>query len=640
MSVDETQPDGLEGSSQVPDGQQQPLQDGGTVQEGGDTTIPSADDGPLSADGASLPADDVPLPVDDAALPIDEASLPADAEHPTIPEPTTEPFAEAELSVEVEPPPEAPPAPQAFRYDEKYYQPVSAESPTGTAVEFYHFAEMDQDLAWPVNDFGRPDPDERPNFRAVREKALGFLDGSKEIPATRDVRPMLALAIAEAGDKGPVGFAKALDLFVSTSMSHWEAIHPQKEDDDDDELMTRMEEIRKYLNPTVISLAVESVGIARSPRVGDLTTRTFGIATTKVSPREGEFAPNAEALTTLLSEEDDVRTSIGEALAAYRSATEQLRTFEAFLESHPDVDPVDLAGIAEALEKQAAFIEPFLDESGEGGTATGADAGNDGQIDAVGGVAMSSAPISGPNTLPEAMELLDDVLRFYARSGRSSPVPLGLIALRDLMAGDFNTWINQTVSSGLSEAAINLSGVDASRLSSFASGDAPAAAAPVSIDLDFSEINRAISDAEEAYYGLDVGLNELRQKLPPEEGESESTVLVSEFEALRTALDQIRATKREIEAGPTAQVDDSQSSNNALEGDAHHSRITDRSGVKVALDAVAAYFEREEPSSPAPAYLRRLRSLVDARFTDIARELMPEDGGEAKLRLEPKTNLR
>jgi len=257
-------------------------------------------------------------------------------------------------------------AASAFRYDEAYYAPLSADAVTGAEVPFYHFSDMEQALAWPVNDFGRPDPEERPNFRAVRDMAIGFLDGSKEIKATRDVRPMLALAIAEAGDNGPVGLAKALDLFVVTATTYWEQIHPQKEDDDDDELMTRMEEMRKYLTPSIFSLAVESVGIARSPHVGDLTTRTFGIASTKVSPREGEFAPNSDALTALLAEEDEARAGVTEARDAYRHAIGRLQELEGFLEQHPDVDPVDLAGVAEVLEKQVAFIEPFLGETGGG----------------------------------------------------------------------------------------------------------------------------------------------------------------------------------------------------------------------------------------------------------------------------------
>ena len=620
LSADETQPEDIGDSNQIADAQEAPPQAG------------------KQAEGGEEPA--IPVAIDDLSPERLDDSPPEGSEVSAEPELAAVPVADAEIPAEPETVEEPPLAQSAFRYDEKYYEPVSADSPTGKSVEFYHFAEMDQELVWTVNDFGRPDPAQRPNFRAIRDMACGFLDGSSDIPATRDVRPMLALAIAEAGDKGPIGFAKALDLFISTAMSHWEALHPQKEDDDDDELMTRMEEMRKYLNPAVLSLAVESVGIARSPRVGDLTTRTFAIATTKVSPREGEFAPNAEALTTLLSEEEEARAGIVEAQAAYRYAIDRLNTFEAFLEGHPDLDPVDLAAVAEALEKQVAFLDPFL--SGANGSDSSVDEAGDGggQVDSSGAMPTQSAPISGPNTLPEAMELLEDVLRFYARSGRSSPVPLGLIALRDLMAGDFNTWINQTASSGLSEAAINLSTVDASRLSSFASGDAPAAAAPVSLEIDFSEIDAAIYEAETAYHALDNGVYQLQGTLPPQEGESANTALTPEVEALRAALDKVVAAKRALGAGPKAQADDSSSPGNEPEGDARHSRITDRSGVKGALDAVAAYFEREEPSSPAPAYLRRLKSLVDARFTDIARELMPDAGGEAKLRLEPKTNLR
>lgn len=532
------------------------------------------------------------------------------------------------------------PAAMTFRYDEKYYAPLSPDAPTGAALEFYHFSEMEQEAAWPQNDFGRPDPKQRPNFRAVRDTALGFLNGTKDLKATRDIRPLLALALAEAGDKGPVGLAKALDLFITLTMEHWEAIHPGKEDEDDDEFMTRMEDMRKYMNPSVFALAVESVGIARSPRVGDLTTRTFGIAATKLSPREGEFAPNADALTALLAEEDDARASVTEAHAAYHYAIDRLRAFEAFLAEHPDVDPIDLAAVAEALEKQVVFIEPYI--GGAAPTDSIGDAAAGDTASAVTpGSAPFSAPIGGANTLDEAMELIDDILTYYARSGRSSPVPLGLIALRDLMAGDFNTWIAQTASSGLTEAAINISAVDASRLSSFTSGEIPAAVAPAAtVELDFSDFDAAFYEAETAFSALDNAVYAHQQTLPPEEGEENNTVLEQEVLAIRAALDKLYEKKGELGNQSDESDNAGESVENTAEGDGRHSRITDRNGVKQSLDAVAAYFEREEPSSPAPAYLKRLRSLVDARFTEIARELMPEEGGEAKLRLEAKTNMR
>ena len=116
--------------------------------------------------------------------------------------------------------------------------------------------------------------------------------------------------------------------------------------------------------------------------------------------------------------------------------------------------------------------------------------------------------------------------------------------------------------------------------------------------------------------------------------------MAQEVQAIRAALDKLYEKKREL-GNQSEDVDNAaETIDNQAESDGRHSRISDRNGVKQSLDAVAAYFEREEPSSPAPAYLKRLRSLVDARFTEIARELMPEEGGEAKLRLEAKTNMR
>lgn len=589
-------------------------------------------DGPLPD-----PPDAVMPPPEDAAPSEPDLSTDADAREESSAEPDGDALsdessvADGDASVPGDPV-------SSFRYDEALYVPISADAPTGAAIEFYHFSEMEQELAWPLNDFGRPDASQRPNFRAVRDMALGLLKGTKDLKPIRDVRPLLALAIAEAGDKGPVGLAKALDLFVELATTHWDAIHPQKEDEDDDELMTRMEEMRKYMNPQIVSLAVESVGIARSPRVGDLTTRTFGIAATKVSPRDGEFAPNAGALTALMAEEDEVRAGITEAHNAYMHAIDRLRAMEAFLNEHPDVDPLDCAGVADALEKQAAFLAPFVgDAAGDAGTLS-ADA--DDSADSVLASQQAAAAISGPSTLAEAMSLMDDILVFYANSGRSSPVPLGLIALRDLMAGDFNTWVTQTAPTGLSEAAINIAAIDASRLSSFASGDAPAAVAPVSVSLDFTEFDSTIYDAETAFSTISNALYQHQLGLPAEDGEEMSAVLNDELQQMRDALDKLQAARIALESQTPDAGDDAIHVDNPLQGDSRHSRITDRNGVKQALDGVAAYFEREEPSSPAPAYLRRLRSLVDARFTEIARELMPEEGGEVKLRLEPRTNLR
>ena len=543
----------------------------------------------------------------------------------------------------------AAPAASAFRHPEAaFYEPVSAEAPAGEALEFYHFAEMDQELAWPLNEFGRPDREQRPNFRAVRDAAKGFLKGTKDLKATRDVRPLLALMIAEGGDRGPAGLAEGADLAVAVCLGMWEAVHPGKEDEDDDEMMTRMEEMRKYLSPAIIGMAVEPVTIARSQRAGELSSRTFAIASNAVKPVGDEFAPPADALRMMVLDDEEVAGEVARAHAAYCHAAERLRALQAFVDENDDLDPLEAGPVADRLQEMAGWLAPFADASGAA-SAPVAEAGGEaasGEAPAAPGetaapAPRAAAPIPGPKDQDEAFALLDSVLAFYAERGRSSPVPLGLLAIRDLTERDFNAWIQSTASNGLSRAGLNLSQVDASRLSEFkgAGGGAGGGGAPA----DLSALDEPFGELDSAVDKLGYTAAKLPDPNAPAEEGAEAPPPVDPYtiEVLLEAVDKIKASfgalreaKEALSAGRA--VDAGDGGGEAAGGDAGHSRITDRGDVKMALDAIAGYFEREEPSSPAPNYLRRLRGMVDARFADIARELMEEDGGDAKLKLETR----
>lgn len=58
--------------------------------------------------------------------------------------------------------------------------------------------------------------------------------------------------------------------------------------------------------------------------------------------------------------------------------------------------------------------------------------------------------------------------------------------------------------------------------------------------------------------------------------------------------------------------------------------IGSRKDVLAALDAVCAYYERYEPSSPIPLLMRRSKRLVSMDFIDIVRDLMPEAAAQAE----------
>jgi type VI secretion system protein ImpA len=58
--------------------------------------------------------------------------------------------------------------------------------------------------------------------------------------------------------------------------------------------------------------------------------------------------------------------------------------------------------------------------------------------------------------------------------------------------------------------------------------------------------------------------------------------------------------------------------------------IGSRKDVLAALEAICAYYERNEPSSPIPLLMRRSKRLVSMSFIDIVRDLMPDAAAQAE----------
>jgi type VI secretion system protein ImpA len=58
--------------------------------------------------------------------------------------------------------------------------------------------------------------------------------------------------------------------------------------------------------------------------------------------------------------------------------------------------------------------------------------------------------------------------------------------------------------------------------------------------------------------------------------------------------------------------------------------INSREDVVWALDRICDYFQRNEPTSPVPHYLRRAQKLVAMDFLDILREMTPDGVHQAE----------
>ena len=112
----------------------------------------------------------------------------------------------------------------AFRYEEKYYAPLSAEDPADGAkpLSIIISPRWNRQATWPRNEFGRPDPEHRPNYRALRSQAL-------DIPRRRG---RLQTGQGYPGDAMPddcrgrgcrtgPDLARVLDLITANAVAYW-----------------------------------------------------------------------------------------------------------------------------------------------------------------------------------------------------------------------------------------------------------------------------------------------------------------------------------------------------------------------------------------------------------------------------------
>lgn len=489
-----------------------------------------------------------------------------------------------------------------FTAEENLYKPISTVSPAGEAVEDYHFSNLDLLAAWPEREIGGPDPTQKPSFLKLKAQALGFLENR-----TRDIRPLGRLALAETGLSGCEGLARAMDLSAHWLTEYWNEIHPQ-DLDKDEEFTERMLLLSGQYPINHFALALDDAPLFTIPGFGDASLRTLRIAKDDVAARENDVTLPLESIRQVIIQHPESAEALKKAAQALNHVKQRIADLDSFLEGKPDVYRVDgfrrsvLASLQtlcdEALVLITFFSEPHSSED------TGVESGelsktelpdstpSNGADTAI--TAAKLKPVASPTTRNDAIYLMDEIIRYYARNARSSPIPIALIALRDLMDADFNIWINKTARRGMEGAALQLSEVEAGRLSEFLNDQ------NTSYDSDTSRLD--LRDVKQALSNLENEISKI-----------EENALAEPFAALSA----------EIEALQPEMIEQSSETK---------PRIQDREGVKHALDVTAGFFAQQEPSSPAPAYLRQLKALVDASFRDIV-NIIIEDGEDPKLPL-------
>lgn len=170
-------------------------------------------------------------------------------------------------------------------------------------------------------------------------------------------------------------------------------------------------------------------------------------------------------------------------------------------------------------------------------------------------------------------------------------------------------------------AALNASGLQ--RFASESLGPEQIAAAFRDCDAEQAEACRsAVSEAQAALQGIEREVNE---RVGSERGADLGPLKQLLRHALQIVAEQV----------PSGQADDDQAAATAEPGEVASptgatpaarigGEIGNRDEVLKTLDRILTYYARHEPSSPVPVLLSRAKTLVNADFATIVRNLIPD----------------
>lgn len=492
----------------------------------------------------------------------------------------------------------------AFRLEDDFYKPVSPAEPCGANMQREEAFFDLRSLATPKP--GRYDPINNRDLPPTPPEWNRVLPAARDLlKKTRDCSVFITLAKAELAEGGLTAYAGALDCLLWHLKTFWEDMHPQGDEDDD--YWERVAALRTLGDANSFAKPLETAPLHISRMAGPVTLRTLQIASGAATAKEGELALTESALEQLIAEEN-VGPKFSEAHDAAEKAKATLEEICSFVSGQPGSEHLAAKEPIEALDKVRSLLEPFLDQPVEAAPAPEAEAEEAGEevVETV-----VRRPAAGDlKTREEAVALMRAVIAHYAGAGRSSPVPLVMARLMELMDTSFSEVLEQIAPGSWEEASLPLAGLRADRLGAAPPAAAPAANAPDSAAMDA------------AARRLDAATGSIEQTL--RDGYIPSTEQTGE---LRAATEALIAASRVREAAPEAPKPP---------------EIAGPADVRSAIDRLVKHFEATDPNSVVPAFLRRAKPLVDRHFPDILKELAPDGAGGAQLALypdQPRRNL-
>lgn len=330
---------------------------------------------------------------------------------------------------------------------DKLLAPLSPDEPSGRV--------LDNDL-WELDTLaqGKPErqmgdevlPAEAPNWRAVREQALGLLQRSK------DLRAVIHLARAEIRTRGLVGLSDALTLMSSLIAQHWDSVHPQLDPEDPEEPndpTERLNILRSLADPQTIVRDVREAPLVNARGLGTFAFRDIEIASGKLAGDAGA-APSLAEISAAFNAAD--KAELESTAKAVSNSQHALEGLSQQLNERVGYDRMpDFSNLSKQLQAIGVVFSTYMPSAAVAPAAPESDAGT-----GAGPVVSAAAPrASGPIASREdAIRVLEEICRYFERHEPSSPVPLLLRRAKGLISKDFMDIIEDLAPNGLSQVEL------------------------------------------------------------------------------------------------------------------------------------------------------------------------------------------
>jgi type VI secretion system protein ImpA len=325
---------------------------------------------------------------------------------------------------------------------DKLVAPVSEDSPCGDDLEYDpEFGELDRIAQGkPGHEMGdeviEPEP---PDWSEVADAATALF------ARTKDLRIATHLAHAQLNLDGLPGFASGLELIHRLLKDYWEHVHPQLDEEDDNDPTLRVNSLMPLNSREVVIRSLDRTVLVSSRALGRFSLRDIRLANGEITLPEGDDTPvpdPAHIDAAFLDCELDELSANSEAADKCVSVLNDIEAYT-LEQVGAELSP-ELGELSSELNAVRGILKQQLSRRGVAVEALEGEAAGEG----------AEAPsMSGEiRSRDDAIRVLDRVAEYFRKNEPSSPVPLVLQRAKRLISKDFMEILRDIAPQGVSEA--------------------------------------------------------------------------------------------------------------------------------------------------------------------------------------------